>query len=133
VAGPEPAPTCALSPASVVLGNKAVSSMLTITAPAAGALLVPEVSTRLIRSINRALLSLAAIVLTLLAGSKKRSRRYVWLCSFFLLVLIQAACAGGGSAIPDPPKNYTVTVFGASPTIVAPVVQHSTQIAVSIP
>jgi hypothetical protein len=131
VAGPQPATTCALSPASVTLGTNSATSMLTITAPSATAMLAPSIEPRFARALNPAFLPFAVIGLSLLAWSKKRSRSYVWLGCFFLLVLMQAACAGGrSSAVLHSAQTYTVTVTGA---IASPAVQHSTQVIVTVP
>jgi len=131
VSGPQPAPSCGLSPSSVTLAAKSPTSTLTITAPTVGAALFPPGSSPLpVRPFNAAILSVAAIGLTLLFDRKKRALRYVWLSCCFVLVLLQAACASNSSVTQNAAKNYVVTVVGAT---ASPAVQNSVQITVSVP
>jgi uncharacterized repeat protein (TIGR03803 family) len=133
VIGPPPLPTCALSPTSVTPGTASPTSMLTINVPSASALLVPSIAPHLAGLLYAAWLSLIVMGLAPFVGPKKEPRRYVWLCCFLALVLMQAACGGGSSSSQNASQNYTVTVTGASPTTASPTIQRSTQVAVTVP
>lgn len=133
VIGPSPLPTCALSPTSVTPGTASPTSTLTIMAPSASSMLVPSIDPHLTGSFYAGWLSLAVIGLAIFAGPKTEPRRYVWLCCFLMLVLMQAACGGGSSTTQNYSQNYSVTVTGVSPTTASPMIQHSTQVTVTVP
>jgi uncharacterized repeat protein (TIGR01451 family) len=127
VSGPSPVPGCSLSPSSVSAGVNAITSTLTITAPASAAF----VPAGFLRPGARPIYTLAllALLLGLLIASPKVSRRQIcWrLCGGFavLLVLFLAACGGGGS-LPQS-ENFTATVTAKSGALV-----HSTSVALSV-
>ena len=130
VSGPSPMPTCALSAASVTPGANSVTSTLTITAPAAAAMLVPSGHWQLGKPLLAIWLPLM-FGITVVGGSKKLRRRYWVLCGLLMLMFfLQTACGGSnsssGGGTPSP-TNYTVTVTGTSGTI-----QHTTQVTVTV-
>ena len=130
VSGPSPIPICALSAASVTPGANSAASTLTITAPAAAAMLVPSSH----RQLGKPLLAIwlpLMFGITVVGSSKKLRRRYWVLCGLLMLMLfLQTACGGSnsssGGGTPSP-TNYTVTVTGTSGTI-----QHTTQVTVTV-
>jgi len=129
ITGPAPLPTCALSPASVTPGANSATSTLTITAPAAAAVLSPANNRRLSKSVYALWLPLMFGV-TVVGGSKKLRRRYWVLCGLLLLfVVLQTACGGGSpsNGIVQQPTNYTVSVTGVSG-----VITHTTQVTVTV-
>jgi Chitobiase/beta-hexosaminidase C-terminal domain len=128
VIGPQPLPTCALSPASVTPGTASPTSILTITAPLASARFLLPSDPHLTGSLCAMWLSLVVLGLALFAGPKKESRRYGWRYCFLALALMQVACGSGSSGVQNSLQSYTVTVTGASTTI-----QHSTQVTVTVP
>jgi len=152
VTGPAPMPTCAFAPASVTPGGQAVTSMMTITAPAATGMVVPVSGpgsftpnfagdyTRsyahslagMIEMRYAAWAPLALLALLVFSQLKKNEpRRYVWLCGLVLLAFLQAACAGsvGSNSSTPPPtpttQSYSITISGASTT---PAIQHTIQV-----
>jgi DNA-binding beta-propeller fold protein YncE len=129
ITGPAPLPTCALSPASVTPGANSATSTLTITAPAAAAVLSPANNRRLSKSVYTLWLPLMFGV-TVVGGSKKLRRRSWVLGGLLLLfVVLQTACGGGSpsNGIVQQPTNYTVSVTGASG-----VITHTTQVTVTV-
>jgi uncharacterized repeat protein (TIGR03803 family) len=129
VAGPSPMPTCALSPASVTPGANSLTSTLAITAPTAAAMLAPAGRRRLGKSLCALWLALM-FGITLVGRSKKHGFLYCVLGALLLLlVLLQMACGGSSNnrVTTQGPKNYTVTVTGASGTIA-----HTTQVSVTV-
>jgi uncharacterized repeat protein (TIGR03803 family) len=133
VIGPQPLPTCLLSPTSVTPGTASPTSILTITAPSGSAMLVPSAGPLLAGPLNGAWISLVIVAVILLPGSKKEPRRYVWPWCCFILVLMQAACGGGSSTVQHSSQNFTVTVTGSSSMTASPAIQHSTQVTVTVP
>jgi Divergent InlB B-repeat domain len=129
--GPSPAPTCALSAASVTPGANSSTSTLTITAPAAAAMRLPSSHPQLSKFLYAMWLPLV-FGITVVGEAKKIPRRH-WILYGFLAVMFisQTACGGGNSSsnsvLHQAPTNYTVTVTGASGAI-----QHTTQIAVTV-
>lgn len=133
VIGPAPAPTCTLSPTSVTLGSKSLTSTLTITVPSATAMFEPSIEPGLAASLHAAWLPFAAMGFVFLAGLIKESRKYIWLCCLLLLALMQTACGGTRTAGNLSLGVYTVTVTGVSPSTASPTIQHSTQVTVTVP
>jgi uncharacterized repeat protein (TIGR03803 family) len=134
ITGPAPMPTCVLSPSSVAPGANPVTSTLTITAPAAAAMLLHSSRPQLSKSLYALGLPLM-FGIALVGGSKTKHRRYWLFCGLLLLLLVlQTACGGGnnstdagtGNGAP-PTTNYTVTVAGSSGAI-----EHTTQVTVTV-
>jgi hypothetical protein len=129
VAGPLPMPTCGLSQSSLTLGANAVTSTLTVTAPATAAMSSPATHQQRRRSLFAAWLPLMFGV-TLVIGPSKQRCRWVICGSLLLLFFLQTACgssnSSNGSGTP-PPTNYTATVTATSGTL-----QQTTQLAVTI-
>jgi YVTN family beta-propeller protein len=126
VSGPAPMPTCTLSPTSVTPGGNSATSTLTITAPAAAAVLAPA-GNRRVKSLYALWLPLA-LGITFVGGSKKLRRGYWVLGGLLVLVLLQVACGGSNSSSGGgTPKTYTVTVTGTSGAI-----QHTAQVTVTV-
>jgi DNA-binding beta-propeller fold protein YncE len=126
VSGPAPMPTCTLSPTSVTPGGNSATSTLTITAPAATAVLAPA-GNRRVKSLYALWLPLA-LGITFVGGSKKLRRGYWVLGGLLVLVLLQVACGGSNSSSGGgTPKTYTVTVTGTSGAI-----QHTAQVTVTV-
>jgi len=133
VTGPTPLATCSLSPTSVTPGANSATSTLTVTAPTQSAELIPSGEPQVSRPLYAVFLSisLALIGFGLLSGKLEPRRRQLWLACGLLvgLVALQNGCGGGGSSPPPPPTlNYTVTVTATSGAI-----QHTTQVAVTVP
>ena len=135
VSGPAPMPTCTLSPASVTPGSNSATSTLTITAPAASAMLQPTIRGQL-KLLYAAWLPLPGIVLFgigLISHKQRDHRRKLWLLTGSLLALF-AVVAGCGvnsnvTTTPSPQaQSYVVTVTGASGAI-----QHTTLVTVTVP
>ena len=131
VTGPDPAPSCSVSPSSVTAGPNPVTAMLKLTALSAA--LQPAHRPGLKGLFYAALLPLPGIAFIGigLTSSKSRKRRTVaWLlCGLVLAVIaLQAACGGGESNSPPPqPKIYTVTVTASAGSI-----SKSTQIQLTV-
>jgi YVTN family beta-propeller protein len=134
ITGPEPMPTCALSPSSVTPGANSVTSTLTITAPATAAMQLRSSASQLSNSFYAVGLPLM-FGIALVGGSKTKHCRYWLFCGLLLLLLVlQTACggsnnstgAGPGNGTPSP-TNYTVTVAGASGAI-----EHTIQVTVTV-
>src|SRR5262249_45580389 len=112
ITGPAPMPTCALSTSSVTPGANAVTSTLSIKAPAAVAMHV-----RFSRSwLSKPLYALGLPLMfgiAFIQGSNTKRRRY-WFVGILLLLLLVLQTACGGSNNKTSPRNYTVTVTGTS-------------------
>lgn len=98
-------------------------------------MLAPSIERHFNRSLFAMLLSLTLFGITLVAASKK-ARWHSWiLCGFLLLLLVlQAACGGGssgsGNLTNHGATNYTVMVTGDANAVA---IQHTTQIAITVP
>jgi uncharacterized repeat protein (TIGR01451 family) len=129
VTGPAPLATCKVSPSPVTLGSSAVTSTLTITAPATlKALHLPlnEGS----RPLYAALLPLPALLLALMGvptGKSRGRRRGRWLLSGSVIVLLAVLAGCGGGSTPPAPQNYIVTVTATSGSL-----QHSTTVMLTV-
>ena len=124
VTGPAPAPTCSLSPSSVTPGANPATSTLTISAPAAAAMLAPNIGRPFPGALYAMWMPVSAVGLAFLAGAKKQ-RRPVWILGFlFYLVSLQIACGGSSSR---QPQSYSVTVTATSGTL-----QHTTSVALTV-
>jgi len=130
-----PAATCALSTASVIPGANSATSTLTITAPGLSAVLTPFGEGQPSAPVYAVLLPIQGLVLLgccLVSGKTKQRRHQLWLLSFLLLAFgtWQAGCGGGSRSSPPPPVplNFTVTV-----TAISGAIQHTTQVAVTVP
>ena len=129
VTGPSPMPTCALSQSLLTPGANAVTSTLTVTAPATMAMSAPPPHQQLRRSLFVALLPLMFGITLTIGPSKQRCRLWVICGSLLLLFFLQTACgakSSNGSGTP-PPTNYTVTVTATSGML-----QQTTQLAMTI-
>jgi uncharacterized repeat protein (TIGR01451 family) len=131
VTGPAPLATCKVSPSSVMLGSSAVTSTLTITAPATlAALAFPqdEGSHYTIYAGILPLPALSLVVMGLFSHKSKNRRRGFLLVggSAIVLFAMLAGCGGGGST-PAPTQNYTVTVTATSGSL-----QHSTTVSLTV-
>jgi DNA-binding beta-propeller fold protein YncE len=126
-AGPAPAPTCGLNPASVTPGANSATSTLTITAASTAAMLKPSGHWPLSKPLFALWLPLTLGIMAV--GRSKKLRRQCWALGGFLilLLLLQTGCAGGGGGTTITPVNYTVTVRGVSGSI-----QHTTKVTVTV-
>jgi hypothetical protein len=103
VTGSSPLATCGLNPTSVTPGAQAATSTLTVTVPAATAMLAPGGDSRgEIRSAGlgglryATWLSLALLSLVIAVGVKKQPTRMVWMSGMVLIAFWTVSCAGGG-------------------------------------
>jgi DNA-binding beta-propeller fold protein YncE len=124
-------PTCAISPSSVTPGASSVTSMLTITASAQSAGLIPPEG-QLSSPLNADFLPIPGVALIGFGlasrNSKQRGRQLSLLCSLFLgFIAIQAGCGGGSSGQQTQPQNFVVVVTGTSAAI-----QHTAQVTVTV-
>lgn len=129
VSGPAPKPTCSMSPTAVTPGSNSVTSTLTITAPAAAAMLAPAGNQQLSKLLYAFWVPLI-FGIAVVGRSRKLVRRNWAFCAVLVLLLIlQVACGGNNSSGggTPPPTNYTVTVSGVSSTIT-----HTTQVTVTV-
>jgi hypothetical protein len=126
VSGPAPAPSCELSATSVTPGSTYGTATLTITAPAAAAMLAPSHPPRL-AGFYAAWLPLM-FGITLMGRSRKRRGQWLLVGFLLLLLLWQVACSGSGTGqTTHTQTNYTVTVTGTSGAI-----QHTAQVTVTV-
>ena len=136
VAGPVPAPSCAVSPKSVTPGPNPVTATLTLTAVSAA--LEPFHRPGMRGLLYAALLPLPGLALIGIGftSGKSRKRRttkrrtLAWLLFGLALAVIalQVACGGGSSSNSrSQPRNYTVTVTASSGSI-----SRSTQIQLTV-
>jgi uncharacterized repeat protein (TIGR01451 family) len=129
IAGPAPMPTCAFAPTSLTPGANSANSILTITAPAQSAALIPLQQGNSTDALYTPWLPLPAIVLVAFGlASRSKSRRawqQLWLLYGLTLGLcaLQAGCGSGSNTRQQPPQNFTITVKAASGTIskIAPI------------
>ncbi len=130
VFGPPPLPVCGLNPASVSFANPSSASTLTIAVPSTAAMIAPSIDRHLSQSRYASLILLTAMNLILCRWTKEPALRYVAVCCFFLIILVQVGCGGSGTmTVQHPSQNYTVTVTGTS----SPAIQHSIQVTVNVP
>ena len=120
VVGPAPAPTCALSPASLTAGASASTSTLTIAVPATAALASPY--TRRLPPVYALALPFAFVGL----GFRRkrvdpRYKRWLLGASLATAALICTACGGGGgnsnTQSVHQATSYTVHVTAASDSL----------------
>ncbi len=130
VTGPSPMPTCGLSQSSLTPGANAVTSTLTVTAPASAAMSSPATRQRLRRSLFAAWLPLMFGITLVIGSSKQRCRLWVVCGSLPLLFFLQTACGASNSSNgtgTHPPTNYTVTITATSDAL-----RQTTQVAMRI-
>jgi YVTN family beta-propeller protein len=127
VLGSMPMATCALSSSSLTLGANSVTSVLTITAPAQSAELIPSNGGYLAGAPYAVFLPLPGLTLIglgLVSGKSKNWKRSL----LIVFVVMQVGCGGTSTTPPPPPPlNYTVTV-----TATAGAIHHSTQVSVAV-
>jgi DNA-binding beta-propeller fold protein YncE len=134
VLGSTPMATCALSSSSLIVGANSATSILTITAPAQSAELIPSNGGYLAGAPYAVFLPLPGLTLIawgLVSGKSNNWKRQLWLASSLLIVFVvmQVGCGGGTSTTPPPVPslNYTVTV-----TATAGAIHHSIQVSVAV-
>jgi VCBS repeat protein/List-Bact-rpt repeat protein/FG-GAP repeat protein len=128
VTGPSPAPTCALSPASVTPGANPATSTLTISVPSS-AMVAPVLRRQFPTAPFAAWPLFALLGFTLIYASKKQEGRRWVACSLLLLLFVfHAACGGNTLAANKAPVSYAVSITGTSGALV-----HTTQITVTVP
>jgi hypothetical protein len=128
VNGPSPMPTCGFSQSSLTPGSSAVTSTLTVTAPAMAAKSSPATHPHLRRSLFATWLPLMFGITFVLGSSKQRCRLRVICGSLLLLLFLETACSTSNSSNGTrPPTNYTVTVTAASGGV-----QQTTQLAMTM-
>jgi uncharacterized repeat protein (TIGR01451 family) len=124
-AGPAPTPTCTFAPPSLTPGANSANSMLTITASAQAAALIPLQPGNSMGALYAAWLPLPAVALIGFGlASRSKSRRawqQLWLsCGLVLgLCALQAGCGSGSNTPLSPPlrQDFTITVTATSGTI----------------
>ncbi len=121
VSGPNPLPSCSMSPTSVTPGTNPVTSTLTFNAPLL-ARLVPSRRNKLLLALSFMWLPLSGIALfgaRLSSSDSTKRARTIWLVSSLTLVLLAflAGCGGGSSMPPPTAQSYAVTVTASSGAI----------------
>lgn len=138
VTGPSPTPTCGFSQSSLTPGANAITSTLTVTAPATAAMSSPASHLQLRRPLFAAWLPLMFGIAFVLGPSKQRCRLWAICGSLLLLLFFQMACGASNSNSSNvgngnkgngtpPATNYTVTVTATSGAL-----QQTTQLAMTI-
>jgi hypothetical protein len=133
VTGPSPTPTCGFSQSSLTPGANAITSTLTVTAPATAAMSSTASHLQLRRPLFAACLPLMFGIAFVLGPSKQRCRLWAICGSLLLLLFLQTACgarnssSGSNGNRTPPATNYTVTVTATSGAL-----QQTTQLAMTI-
>jgi DNA-binding beta-propeller fold protein YncE len=134
VTGSTPPATCSLSSTSVTPAANPATSALMVTAPTQMARLMPDTKRKSVVHLYAVFLALPSVALIGIGfpghrPKPRRRRRQFWLlCGAFIVSIVLQAGCGGGSSNPPPPLNYTVTV-----TATSGVIQHTTQVSVTVP
>ena len=130
VTGSAPLATCKVSPSPVTLGPTAVTSTLTITAPATLAALALPLNEGSRSKAYAAVLPFPALLLAaigLFSRKFRSQRRGFWLLGGSIIVLFIALAGCGGGSTPPPPQNFAVTVTATSGSL-----QHSTTVTLTV-
>jgi len=121
VTGPSPIPTCSITPASVLPGDKAQLAVNTSTR---------STSVRgpgfLYGAFLAALLSLGLMGCMLSTALDKRCLAAACFLLIAAATLVTVGC-GGGSAVLPPPSHYVITIAGTSGAI-----QHSATVQLTV-
>src|SRR5215469_1233645 len=129
VSGPPPTPMCAFSAASLTPGANSVTSTLTVTVPAATAVL-PSLSPQSDKLLFGAWLSLLLVITAIRKFKKQQLHRWAVYGCLICLVFSLMGCGCGNnkniSPVTSQPANYMVTVIGTSGPI-----QHTVQVRVT--
>jgi hypothetical protein len=109
-----PGGVCTFTPATITPGSADVSFGLSVRVPARSAAVQRTNEGWLAAEVYFTFAPMVGILL--LAGSRRKSRRWLGLMVLSLFLIALAACGGGGSTQPPPPNpvTYHIQVMGTS-------------------